>query len=425
MDRVYKKIKEWLKEYKNSMLQVDNQNLSSSSKVSLVVFVIIIFIIIGSGVDTQQSMIVKPYKKFSYKCTDFVEQNSDIDKFQKRDISQDIYGEYYAHKYWELEYFKYNHHRTSERNILSSFGSDVLCQNLAKKYLDLANSDALEDKLITQEGLKKKIFLLNAEISSKTDEYSNALLENIANQKEEFSILSTNSKSIKKELKKSRAELRTLEKALGKIEDITTLKEFHSFKEYLDKNDEKIIQANIQALKYYRLEYTLSIFSFLFPVWLVFYILYRNFKRKGHFVSAYLSVNVANVSALYIVFNTFLLVYTIIPKIFFGKLIAFLAQYNLTLFLNITAIIFFMLLFGFFIHRIQKNRHTDSKDFDTTIRKNIRIKELNSCPSCGNKHNINEKYCGFCSTKLLVECKECKGETLKAYPFCTHCAKKV
>lgn len=424
MNNIFKKIKEWFSEYKNSILKVDNQNLSSGSKVSLIIFVIIVFVIIGSGVDSQHSTIVKPHQKFSYKCMNFIEQNQEIDKFQKRDVSQDIYGEYYNYKYWKLEDFKYNHHRESEREVLASFGSDPLCQNLAKKYLDLANSEIFEDKLIIQEGLKNKIALLNARVTTKTGEYSNALLENIAKQSAEYSILSTDSKTIKQELKELRKELRILEKELAKIEDITTLQEFQSFKAYLDSNDEKIDDANREALKYYRLEYTLSIFIFLFPVWFGFYLLYRVFKKRGHYVSAYLSVNVANVSALYIVFNLFLLVYTIIPKVFFGKLIAFLSQYNLTLFLNVASIVFFMLLFGFFIHRIQKNKHTDEIEVNVNRVKNLRIKELNSCPSCGNKHSESDKFCGVCSTALKGECSECHNVVLKAYPFCTHCAKE-
>jgi len=425
MKKIFSVIKIWLSSYKDSMLKVDNKNLSTASKVSLAVFVLIVFIIIGSGVESQQSSIVKPYQKFSHKCMNFIEQKRVIEKFQTRNVSQDIYGETYSYKYWNLEDFKYNHHRRSEREILRSFGKDSLCQSLALKYLDLANSDALEDKLIIQKGLKAKIAEVNERIEHKTQEYSNALLENIAKQKQEYSILSTNSKSIKQELKHSRKELSILENELEKVENIKTIKEFELFKKYLDNNAENIVKANHEAVKYYRLEYTLSIFLFLFPVWLIFYILYRALKRKGYFISAYLSVNVANVSALYIVFNLFLLVYTIIPKVFLGKLIAYLSQYNLTIFLNIAAIIFFMLLFGFFINRIQKNSAVDSLVMNKERVKNSRIKETNRCLNCGNKHNIDDEYCGFCANKLKVECSSCHTLVFKAYPFCTECSKEL
>ena len=425
MKRIFLKVKAWFESYRDSMLKVDNKNLSTASKFSLAIFVIIVFTIIGSGVNTQQSSIAKPYEKFSHKCMNFLEQNREIDKFQNRDISKDIYGESYNYKYWNLEDFKYNHHRRSEREVLRQFGEDVLCQDMAVKYLDLANSETLEDKLIIQKGLKAKIASVNELIERKTEEYSNTLLENIAKQDQKYSILSTSSKNIKKELRKSRIELGVLERELEKVEDIKIIKEFQSFKKYLDANYEKIVDANHEAVKYYRLEYTLSIFLFLFPVWFIFYIAYRIFKKRGHYVSAYLSVNVANVSALYIVFNIFLLIYTIIPKVFLGKLIEFLSQYNLTLFLNIGAILFFMLLFGFFIHRIQKNSGVDNSKFNKDRVKTIRIKDFNSCAKCGNKCNKDDKFCGFCSNELKIKCRHCQSEVEKDYMFCTVCSKEL
>ena len=424
MKNIFLKIKVWFESYRDSMLKVDNKNLSTASKVSLAVFVLIVFAIIGSGVETQQSSIVKPYQKFSHKCMNFLEQNREIDKFQKRDVSKDIYGESYNYKYWHLEDFKYNHHRRSESQVLRQFGTSQLCQDMAVKYLDLANSDILEDKLIIQKGLKSKIALINNTIEAKTEEYSNDLLENIAKQKKEYSILSTSAKSIKNELHNLRAQLRVLEQELGKIEDITSIKEFQSFKKYLDEYDNKIVAANHDAVKYYRLEYTTSIFLFLFPVWFIFYLMYRVFKKRGYYVSSYLSVNVANVSALFIIFNIFLLIYTIIPKVFLGKLLAFLSQYNLTLILNITANLFFMLLFGFFIHRIQKNSGVDNTKFNQERVKNSRIKDRNSCSHCGNKYNKDDKFCGVCARELKVECKSCQELVSKDYPFCTHCSKE-
>ena len=419
------RLKEWLKTYKNSILKVENRELTNGSKAALIIFVIIIFSIIGTGVKMQQSHIPKPNQQFSYKCTNFLEKSKGIDKFQNRDVKNDIYGTYYEYKQWSLDDFKYNHQRESERDILSTFGRNDLCQKLANKYLDLANSDILEDKLIIQKGLQKKINSLNQTISRKTDEYSNALLEKIALQDKQYSILSTTSKTIKKELKESRKKLATLENELSKIEDVTTIQEFKAFKEFIDKNSQEILSQYNGAIKYYRFKYTLNIFVFLFPVWLLFYMAYRVLKKKGFFITSHLSLNVANVSALYIVFNIFLLVYTIIPKVFFNKLIEFLSQYNLTLILNIAAILFFMLLFGFFIRRIQKNNLKDTVAGNVGNIKNSRLKSLNTCIKCANKYNPEDKFCGFCSYELKKKCSKCEHEVSSAYSFCTNCKAKL
>ena len=425
MNKLFNKIKTLLSTYKQSILTVENKALTTGSKVSLFIFILIVFSIIGAGVEMQQSYIERPHKQFSYKCTNFIDKNREIDKFQNRNVSQDIYVTYYRYKFWVLEDFSYNHQRRSEKDILRTFGKNELCQELGVLYLDLANSDEFKDRLIIKQGLKKKISALNQTISRKTEEYSNTLLEDIAKQDKEYSILSTGSKTVKNELKINRKQLGILENELSKIEEVSTLEEFRIFKKFLDEKSSEIMSQKREAVKYYRLKYTLNIFMFLFPVWFLFYVGYRALKRKNYFVSSHLSLNVANVAALYLVFNIFLLIYTIIPKVFFNKLILFLSQYNLTLLLNIAAILFFMLLFGFFINRIQRNRYKDNNLGSSEALQDARRKNLNSCIECGNKYNEKDKFCGYCSHKLKIECPECKEMVDADCNYCTNCNEKL
>lgn len=421
MKKIINSIKNAIDTYKNSLLTVQNKELTSTSKVFLFIFVIIIFAIIGKGVDMQQSYIVKPHQQFSYKCTNLIEMNKDIDAFQNRDVSQDIYSTNYRNKYWKLETFSYNHHRQSERNILQKFGRNELCQELGKKYLDVANSDTYKDKLILKEGLNNKITTLNNQVNQKTQEYSNTLLENIAKQESKFSILSTSSKTVKKELKDLRVKLSVLEKELALVEDIKTLEEFKAFKKFLDEKSQEILRLKDEANKYYRFKYTLNIFIFLLPVWFIFYMAYRTLKKREFFISSHLSLNVANVAALYMVFNFFLLIYTIIPKVFFSKLIFFLSQYNLTVLFNVAAILFFMLVFGILIQKIQKKDHKDNNSSKNKALFERRLRDSNTCVMCGNSHDKEDEFCGFCSHELKRECTECKEIIPNDYNYCPNC----
>ena len=425
MKKIYNLMKEAFTTYKNSILKVENKDLTTTSKVFLFIFILIVFSIIGKGIDMQQSYITKPHQDFSYKCTSFIDKNKDIEAFQNRDVSKDIYSTYYRDKYWKLESFVYNHQRTSEREILFSFGRDALCQEMGRKYLDIANSDAFEDKLILKKGLSSKISLFKTQANQKTQEYSNTLLEDIAKQDKEHSILSTGSKTVKKELKEIRKKLSVLEKELSIVEDISTLVEFQIFKKFLDEKSQEILALKNEANKYYRLKYTINIFVFLFPVWLMFYIAYRFLKRKAFFITSHLSLNVANVAALYMLFNFFLLIYTIIPKVFLAKLILLLSQYNLTVLFNVAAILFFMLVFGFLIQRIQKKDFKDNNANKNKTLFNSRLKLLNTCVVCGNTHDKEDDYCGFCSHSLKVECTECKEIICTDYNFCPNCKCEV
>ena len=115
--------------------------------------------------------------------------------------------------------------------MVAPFKCDITCwfkitnPELAAEKLDVdANGNIMESIKDT----------LNAQVTRKTQEYSNTLLENIAKQDSKYSILSTSSKTVKSQLKEIRKKLSVLEKELSITEDINTLKEFQIFKKFLE-----------------------------------------------------------------------------------------------------------------------------------------------------------------------------------------------
>ncbi len=417
-------LKKWLQSYKKSVFTIDNKNLTVGSKIALLIFIFVILSIIGAGVSMQRSYIESPYEKFGHRCSNTLDKHKEIEKFQNRDVSQDIYGTNFRHKYWSLNDFKYNHHRQSEYNILREFGKNEECRQLGTLFLDVANNSAYEDKLILFDALNTQIVTTEGLIKSKTDEYSSMLLEDIAHQEKEFSILSSSSKVVKQELNALRAQLKKFQTHIEQVDSLTDLKVFHTFQRYIIDHKTSINEAHKSAIRYYRFQYTINTFIFLFPLWLLFYFAYRQLKKRSHLISAHLSVNVANVAALYIVFNLCALIYDIIPKVFLSKLVDFLSQYNLTVLLNVAVILIFMAIFGAFIYKIQKNRSIDDKaviEAENRALKTSRIKKR-LCSECGSMNANEDKYCGHCAHSLQKTCQACHTINGTDHKYCSECS---
>lgn len=420
-------IKEWIRSYKNSLFEVDSKNLTSGSKVSLLFFILIVFIIVGSGINMQVSYVDYPSKKFGYTCISMVDKESDITKFQNRDIKKDLYGTYFPHKSWQLSDFKYDHHQQSEYDILRQYGTHKLCQTMGTRYLDVANDERYRERLIEYNALQQSLSSMNASVALKEKEYGIMLLEDIANQPDDLSILSSSSDKVKQNIIDLQNKITKVKNHIHLLNDLTTLGTFNTFENYLKSNGSEIKRLYAEALRYYKLHYTLNIFIFLLPTWLIFYVAYRLFKRKERHILAHLSVHVANVTALYIVFYLLSLIYDIMPKVFFTRLVAFFSHYNLTIVLNLLAILVFMAIFGLFIYRIQKNRSTDlERESDAANQKIITARiTAGLCSSCGLKTESGDRHCGRCGHALLRRCSSCHTKTHIDDIYCRSCGERV
>lgn len=420
-------LKKIISSYKSSLFEVDSKNLTQGSKASLIVFIIIVFTIIFSGIQMQQSYIQSPTKKFGYKCISSITKNKDINTFNSRDMSKGIYSDTYVTKYWTLKDFKYNHYRQSEFQIMRKYGTNILCQDVANAFLHVANDSLLKDRIFEYDAITKALEKSKKSITLKENEYSSMLLEEISHQEQKNSILSSSANSVKSDLLALHNKVEQLNIRLDKVDDLTSLKSYLAFKKLLDTTSETISEKYKKAQHYYKFEYTLNIFLFLLPTWLLFYVAYKIFKKKSRHILAHLSVHVANVSALYIAFYLVSLIYDVIPKIFLKKIIAFFTHYNMTIFLNITAIIIFMAIFGLFIYRIQRNKSKEFSQMSSSRKEKVRRERIrrDNCVECGKTPKLSDKYCAECGHDLYKECSTCKEKTGIDDRFCRECGEST
>ena len=246
------------------------------------------------------------------------------------------------------------------------------------------------------------------------------LLEKISDQDKEKSILSSDADSVKKELDALDKKDKALKALIAEKRNILNYPLLQEFVLLVDKSKEEVLTGLEKERKFYRLKMSAQVFAFLLPIWLLFYFLHKFLAKREKHIFAQLSFYVANAAMLYGLVELIQLVYSVIPKVFLGKLIEFLTSYNMIIVLNILGVLFFLVLFGIIIHRIQ---HNNEKKKIFKDRKVLNVKR-ESCFNCGTRRSHDDNFCAFCGEGLKRACVKCEKEIYKYTLFCNDCGEK-
>lgn len=366
----------------------------------------------------QERTVKSVSAEFGYKCINLVKQSDGIEEYLNRDIEDDIYGIYYRYKKWDMDEFNRDN---KYDNYQRDFGVNQKCKKLATLYVGLIKSNEFKDKLILIDTLKKLKSNTTSKIKKAETQYGNMLLEKIAKQSPSKSILQNSSDNVKNNLNLLRDKLSQTYQHLEVVEDITTLKEFQKFINYLEENKKDIQTQYREKLSQYQLEKMIAIYMFLIPLFLISYFMYRRLKVKGWQISSYLMLHISNVAGLYILFFLMERIYQIIPKVLLAKIIIFLTQYDLQVLINLFVLIIFSLIFGFIIKKIQNN---SKKDGNLEYIKEEKRKESfakGGCLNCNSKIDLDEKYCSYCGEENYISCKSCKEKIRNGTIYCSCC----
>jgi hypothetical protein len=298
-------------------------------------------------------------------------------------------------------------------------GSIAHCRMLAKQGII---SDKEADNIIN--ALKEKNSSLQTQIDTKTNQYSNMLLEKIANQKKEFSILDSSASSVKIELDTLRQNLVKNNKLLDKVNSFDDIKEFELFLNFISSHSSYILDTYAHTLKFYHLKSILNILYLLFPTWFLFYFLYRFLLKQKYMITSHLAVNVANVAALFIAGHLFILIYEVIPHVFLQKIIILFSEHNLTVLLNVFGLLTIMTIFGGFIYKIQRNRVIDDDNNKHTLllQEKFTWRKKGNCTCCGFSNSFDNKFCRECGTSLIKTCPHCDSHNNINNKFCINCS---
>jgi len=377
-------IKQIFSNYKKTLWRVNNEPLTKLSKLFLLVFVIFSFYIIFISLQQQQRIIDRSSDRFGYKCISLA--NKEIAKIDIYDFN-DPYAK---------------------------FGSNKDCQNLGKIY----NKGASAFKQILKKisSLKSDIYSKERKIRELETQYSNMLLEKIAKQSKDKSILADSSDSVKKSINNYKKEIAEIQQKIKNLENIYNEEEYKNLVSFL-KQKAQTIKDNFSSYnRFYALKVLLSIYLFLIPLFIVVFFIYHFAQKKEKYILSHLLANLLNVIALFILFYLLAFIYDIIPHVFFEKFFKLIEELNLVAFANYIAIAFFVLIFGLVIKIIQ-NRAIKKRELKNAQLINSYIK-LGKCHKCGAYKNSDYNFCPTCGINLFETCKSCNSKKIANAKFC-------
>jgi len=395
-----KKLGSYIRKYKDSLFVIDQKELTGSAKFLLGIFIVTVVIIIGWGMSWQTAQTKSPYQQFGYECKKLIDREKP-----------------FTFKEMERNYRYYKSSRQYS-TLSGKFGDDPQCQELKRNYLAFLKDPAFQNNLTRLKNLRQQQSQASYQIRRLKASYGDMLLEKVAGQDLNRSILPSSASRASADLKNAQAKLNHLKRQIKKLESLESYASYQKFDSYYQANREMIRAHHRSVSRYYHFKRTMQAFAFLIPIWLLFYLLYRVMVSRRHFILSHLTLHVANVAALYALYYLILFVYDIMPKLFFQKIIAFFMQYNMAIVLNILAILFFIVLFGVIIYRVQKNDTTGIKKRKQEL---LNIKQ-GRCSECGC--TIVGDYCPVCGFKHYDQCPACRQNTLAKGNYCIHCGEK-
>jgi len=387
------KVWQQIKDFKKEFFTINQTELTPFSKLLMTIFFFTALWLIAAGIDSTVHQATPPEKRYGYQCRYLAnDTHPTLLDFQKR-----------------------------KRLEPDAFGIAPECRKLKTAYLQITDDMHIQSQISQIRQLEQKRSRIRYEIDTLNKNYANMLLEKIADQPKERSILKTRADKAKEKLTALRAQEQHITEQIKQKENLRNYPKTQRFLTLLDQTKEQINEGYTKARRYYRLKMSAQIFAFVIPIWLLFYMLYRTLQKGQKFIFAKLSFYVASAAALYGLVELVQLIYSIIPKLFLTKLIAFFTSHNMIIVLNVLGILLFLGIFGLIIHKVQKNHEKNRATKDTRI---LNVKR-NLCYNCAAPRHESDRHCGFCGVDLKQKCSACHAEIYKYTLFCTKCGKEV
>ena len=382
-----------LRDFKKSFFTINQTELTPFSKLLMTLFFFTALWLIAAGVGSSVRQATPPNQKYGYQCLYFANASQlQLTDFAKRKLLHP--------------------------NI--SFGSAPECRKLENAYKKIVNHPHIQSEISRIASLRQKEIRIASQIRKLDKEYAAMLLEKIGNQPKEKSILHAHADDVLKKLSALRTQESEVKQLLAQKNDVMNYPVLQNFALLLNKTADTIKNDFAREQKFYRLKMSAQVFGFVLPIWLLFYLMYRFLTKRKKYIFAQLSFYVAAAAALYALVELIQLIYSIIPKVFLAKLIAFFTSHNMIIVLNVLGILLFLVIFGIIIHKVQQNHAKNRARKDTKV---LNVKR-GCCFNCGTKRGDKDTYCAFCGENLKTTCSACGHEIYRYTLFCNRCGQK-
>ncbi len=398
-----------LKNFKNKLIRIGTREPLNIFSI-LIILGLDLFVLTNlfQGLDLQARQLEAPWEKIPYQCTGLISSlESDENKKQTvlRALDQNL--DYYS----EIEN-KFNAALVNNKNKQKI---DLKCQEVFDAALLLNNNADLQWLNDDIEELNKEKQKHESAIYQYEKDYDTMLLEDIANQPNQASIIEGKSNDVKDKIRELKNAISTIELRIENIEaKIMESEDVTEFLSILVQNEESILETEKSLKFWYPLKKTGVQFLFLFPLLLLFIYLYRRSLNKGNELLVLIFAHLLVVVSIPILFEIIRLFLEILPFNILADVLEILEALNLIVLWNYLLIFLGVLITIALIYFIQKKLFSKERLYLKRIAKG-------KCFACGVKIREDLQHCYNCGTKQFLNCPNCKKSTYLKGTNCTNC----
>jgi hypothetical protein len=296
-----------------------------------------------------------------------------------------------------------------------------VCAQVRDKLRSYANATALATLYQDFDNRRRKQLSINSEIIELKSSYDSALLEKVAGQRREDSILPAEATKIKSIIASKTTESELLEKKLADIR--RTIENHPLIQDYVAFVNAQPYAAEFAKARaeynhlsfWYPIKTFLAELFFLLPLLLLAIVWsLRAMKVQSH-TQTLISSHLILVCAIPIFARMVDFVYDLLPHRLLENLIASLEELNLGFLWNYVAILGGIGAAVLVIVIAQRTFFSPTRQRSARLRKTL-------CLECGEKlHSADQAWCEFCGTNQMGRCEHCaKPHRLLAF-HCEHC----
>ncbi|UTJ07385.1 zinc ribbon domain-containing protein [Arcobacter roscoffensis] len=385
--------------YKNNFVFKGKEKLSKLAIIFIVLLDLFVFSILQMGVDFQVKVLNSPYNSYNSTCKNIV-TSSKIESLNS----------YY---YTNENRYKYN---TIQKENISSKCKEVisLIDNVKKEH-------SIKELRKTKRLINKELASVNTQINFYRQNYNTSLFENIQTQNKEE--LNSEVKDKYNNYLAKRKELNTKINQIDK--NFASSKSVKKLSSYINENKELIKEDYKAKVKAYEVKKDLITLAFLLPLLLVSFFAMKKYMLKENYILYIIAKNVLVIVSIPTVVSFISLVYTLLPKVFFEKLMRFFANLEIPFVVYYFALAVLVVVFTFIIIRVQKKYKESNSQFQNTSMSKIESYNKSICNNCNNKINYETmNFCPNCQNKIRVKCKACGDMTVDSLKYCSSCGEE-
>ena len=385
--------------YKNNFVFKGKEKLSKLAIVFIVLLDLFVFSILQMGVDFQVKILNNPYNSYSSTCKNIV-TSSKIDSLNS----------YY---YTNENRYKYN--SIQKQDISNN------CKELISLIDNIKKQHNIKELRKTKRLLNKELSSVNTQINFYRENYNTSLFENIQTQnKEELN------SEVKNKYNSYLAKRKELTDKINQIDkNFASSKSVKKLSTYINENKELIKEDYKEKVKAYEVKKDLITLAFLLPLLLVAFFAMKKYMLKENYILYIIAKNVLVIVSIPTLISFISLVYTLLPKVFFEKLMRFFANLEIPFVVYYFALAVLVVVFTFIIIRVQKKYKESNSQFQNTTISKIESYNKSICNNCNNKVNYETmNFCPNCQNKIRVKCKACGNMTVDCLKYCSSCGEE-